>query len=205
MGGLIPRVPLLVRPGISRRLGCCNGGCAAVALSALVPCIPLHWRRRNCGNGSAICAAAARLPSVRLQLLRLLQEPIWNFVVSPRVPHRLGERHDCVCLAVVVVVPSPNLVHGNERRRYPSMPNASSTADPLHVHVNAVGKVIVQNLAHPADVEASRGNVCSDHDVNLAFAELHEICLPLVLPQVPMQRPGVHLVLPQLLVQALRL
>ena len=60
----------------------------------------------------------------------------------------------------------------------------------MDVALRDIGKVEVKDMAHSFDINSTRGNVGSDQDANLAFAEAVERPLSLSLGPVSMNRSG---------------
>ena len=67
---------------------------------------------------------------------------------------------------------------------------AAGAADAVHVGLGVGRDVVVDHVADPLDVEAARGDVGGDEDVELALAQLVDGALALHLDDVAVDRRG---------------
>ena len=72
----------------------------------------------------------------------------------------------------------------------PLRPARPGAADAVHVGLGVVGHVVVHDVADPLDVEAARGDVRRDQDVELSALDARHRALAVLLLHVAVQRRG---------------
>ena len=82
------------------------------------------------------------------------------------------------------------LARGDEADRVAGASRAAGAADPVHVRLGVGGDVVVDDVAHPLDVEPAGGDVGRDQDVELGVLELLHRALALRLHHVAVDRRG---------------
>ena len=75
----------------------------------------------------------------------------------------------------------------NKQNRITGSSRAARTTDTVDVSLNVVGHVVVDDMADARHVQAARGNVSRDHDVQLLVLQLLNCAFPLLLIHIAVQ------------------
>src|SRR5690606_30529240 len=82
------------------------------------------------------------------------------------------------------------LARGHEQDRLAAASGAAGAADAVHVGVGVVRNVVVQHMADALDIEAARGDVGRDEDVDATVLELLDKAFALGLYDITVDRGG---------------
>ena len=132
-----------------------------------------------------------RMMSVRLGLGAIIK----SFELAPldlRAQHTLDPANHVL------------VFRGQEREGVAGLRGAARTADPVRVIIHAVRHVEVDDVGDGRDVDAARGDVGRDEDLELAAAEAFHRRLPLALGEISLDARGAVAGLGQALRQPLR-
>ena len=87
-------------------------------------------------------------------------------------------------------VPPRHIVPVNESHCGPGSASTRGAPDAVQIHLVVLGGLVVDNVGHIGDVNASCGNVRGNHDVNLAVLQCPQCLFAGPLAQIAMQ--GAH-------------